>query len=386
MILNLTFLNIAEMFERMAYYGVRSIFILFLVKAIHWDREDAADWYGTFTFIVYGASIAGGLLSDFTRLPTLMAIIGNSITTVGIFTLAFSVSDIAIYCSSGLIALGSGVYKPSIIGSLYRVSFTHKHRFDFIYTVFYIAINFGAFLAPIIVGGIGDTGNPDDFRLGFLTAGCISLIPTALLAINYNNLISNDLLYNSQTYTLNDIGVSKVVLWFLISIIFWVAYELFPQFIGSDSSHQTTVIIAFLSIFVYLILLPLHLIRNFRSAWKIAVGLVLIASACTLIPLSGLPAIPGLILFVIAEVLVVPVMMSQIIQNSSPRLTATIMAAFMFVTLFTNKLVGVLSNATVQDQPIVLRIISILCFGLATVLLILDRIQRNRERNSTQRV
>lgn len=376
------FLMVAELFERMAYYGVRSIFVLFLTQTLLWDRMQAVEWYGTVTMIVYIASVVGGLAADLSRLPALMAIIGNSLTTLGIFGLAFSGSDMVVYSSGALIAFGSGMYKPSVVAALYRASFTVKHRFDFIFTIFYVAINIGAFMGPPLIAGFGDTVSPEDFRTGFIVAGCISLIPTALIALNYKYLVYNDLIYNNQTNRLNDLSITSMVLWFLVSIIFWVGYELYQTYNDVFSSTSLAVALAFMGLAMYIVVLPLNLIRSFRPALKIAIGLALVALTSSLLPILNAPPGAGLLVLTIAEVLVAPILMSQIVQNASPRFTATIMGAFMFVTVFTNKLAATLSNAAPAEQPFVQYLISLLCLVFLAALLVIDQIQKKREQSA----
>lgn len=385
MIFNVTILNVAEMFERFAYYGVRSIMILFLTQGIIWNKMDAVEFYGTFTLSIYFASVLGGLLADLTRKAALVAIIGNSITTCGIFMLAAAESTMSVYIAAGAIALGSGIWKPSVIAALYRVSFAHKYRFDLILTIFYLAINLGAFAAPWVIGGIGDTGNPADYRLGFIVAGCFSFIPTVLLAVTYKNLISNDLLYNNQTYNSSDIGIANIVLWFVLTGIFWLIYELFPSFTGSYGSDVLTSIIVMVVGFVfYLVLIPLHLIRNFRSALKISIGLLLVALACFVYPTLNLPPMSGLIMLSVAEVLIIPVLWSQIIQFVSPRFTAIVMSLLMFITLGINKAAGALSEASPKEQPVVLWLLATFCVVLMIAFLVLDHYQKKREQNFQQ--
>lgn len=386
MILNVAILNLAEMFERFAYYGVRSIFILFLCYGLTYDRVDASDIYGTFTMAVYFASILGGLLADLTRKPALVAIIGNSITSCGIFMLAAAESPMSIYIAAGSIALGSGLWKPSVVAALYRVSFAYKHRFDLIFTIFYCAINLGAFAAPLVIGGIGDTGDPTDFRVGFIVAGCISFIPTILLAVNYKNLISNDLLYNNQTYRSSEIGVTNIILWFVLTIIFWLIYELFPMFTMANQDPTASTIMMVVGFIFYMIMIPLHLIPNFRSALKISIGLLMVALACIIYPLLNLPPMSGLIILSIAEVLIIPVLWSQIVISVSPRFTGTVMSLLMFMTLGINKAAGALSEASPSEQPVVLRLLATFCVALMIAFLILDHFQKKRELNFPQQL
>lgn len=80
-----------------------------------------------------------------------------------------------LYTGLGLLIFGNGFFKPNIstmVGQLYPEG---DKRVDSAFTIFYMGINLGAFIAPLICGGLGDTGNPGDFRWGFLAA-CIGMI------------------------------------------------------------------------------------------------------------------------------------------------------------------------------------------------------------------
>ena len=386
MIRNLAVLNIAEMFERFTYYGVRSILLLFLIKGLLWSNTDAIEFYGTFTMIIYFTSIMGGVLTDVTRKPALIAVIGNSLTTIGVFLLAMADSPWLLYIAAGSLTLGAGLFKPSIIAALFRVSFTHKHRLDLIFTIFYCAINLGALVAPWVIGSFGDTGNPANFRLGFAVAGCFSLIPTVLLANSYKNLISNDLLYDNQTFRSSDIGVTNIMLCFLLGVIFWLAYALFPVFMDASGDYSSTIAVTIAGFIFYLVMIPLHLIRNFRSALKISIGILMVAFVCIIYPMLKLPPVSGLLLLAVAEVLIIPVMWSQLIQNVSPRFTGIIMSALMFLTLCVNKAAAALNAASTDEQPPILYILAGLCVGLMCGFLLLDHFQKKRELDLPQQL
>jgi dipeptide/tripeptide permease len=349
-----------------------------------WDHADASEFYGAFTISIYVLTCIGGILSDLTRKPVLICIIGNSITTCGIFMLAFAEQPMTVYIAAGAIALGTGLFKPSIIAALFRSSFTHKHRFDLIVTVFYCAINFGAFLAPLIIGWFGVIGQPQGFRTGFIIAGIFSLLPTVILASCYRILVYNDLNYDNQSFKSNEIGTTNVILWFVLTIIFWLAYELFPQFSGAITESSTQIIMMMAALIFYLIMIPLHLIKNFRSALKICAGLLMVALVCVAFPLLHLPPMAGLLLFAIAEVMIIPTLWSQIIQHVSPKFTGMIMSLLMLMTVGINKVAGALSDASYDEQPTILYVIALLCLGLIAAFLVLDQFQKQREQNMPQ--
>ena len=353
MIRNLVFLNIAEMFERMTYYGVRAILILYMTQAVDWDKLEAINYYGYFTLAIYIVSIAAGIIADTSRKPALLAIIGNTCSTIGVFALALSRNPVSVTCALALIAIGTGTYKPAIIGALYRACYANKPRFDLVYMTFYMVINIGAFLAPIIIGGFSQAGTPNAFRLGFLVAGGLSLIPTLTLLFNYKNLLINDLLYDNERYRLNDASITKIIVCFLVSIVFWMAYALFPIYTNGMSSNYQ-IIGAVVGLIFFGICIPLHLIPNFRSAIKMTIGLMLAALVCFMITVLGVDPIIGIIVFAAAEVILVPLLLSQIILGASPRITCTLSALFMAVAAITNKFTDVLSRVEHSEQPMVM--------------------------------
>lgn len=310
--------------------------------------------------------------------------IGNCLSTVGILSLAFCNTIPLAKISALLLAIGSGIYKPAVVSTLYRVSITENRRFDFIYSVFYLIINIGAFLAPLVVGFLGDTGNPDDFRYGFSAAGAASSITTILLAVNYNKFKNNDLVYSNQPYSLCGVMSGELILYFIAGVVFWIGYELYPMF-GGTTDSLTAQIIPMIALIVFgFLIIPLSLIRRFRSAFKIAVGLVVVATCLKLFPSFGLPVEFGLILFAAAEMLVAPIIMSQIIQSSSPRFTGTVIAGFMAMTLLTNKLAGTMSQSPTVDQSRIIWTIGSLCIVFATGFLVLDHFRKKEEKLSVQ--
>src|SRR3569832_112989 len=132
MIRNLSFLNFGELCERFAYSGVRSILILFLVHRLGVPKDDAVYWYGTFTVAGYFISIFSGLIGDLISKPALVALIGNALSTAGIFLLSVSANFSTALASITLIAVGSGTYKPNVMNTLFRVSAGSLKRFDLI--------------------------------------------------------------------------------------------------------------------------------------------------------------------------------------------------------------------------------------------------------------
>ena len=152
----LTTLFFAEMWERFSYYGMRALLMLFMVKTaadggLGFETKHAASIYGTYTMSVYLLSILGGFIADNFIGSRRAVLIGGIIIACGHFSMAFS-SLATFYGGLVLIALGTGLLKPNIstmVGSLYGPT---DARRDAGFSIFYMGINMGAFLSPLVTG------------------------------------------------------------------------------------------------------------------------------------------------------------------------------------------------------------------------------------------
>lgn len=168
-----------EMWERFAYYGMRAILKLYMAKALLFDEKFSSDLYGTYTGLVYLTPLLGGYVADRYWGNRRSILFGGLVMALGQFTLFASASSLGnpgashllFYVGLALMILGNGFFKPNIssmVGTLYPPA---DSRIDAAYTIFYMGINLGAFFSPFVCGGLGDTGNPADFKWGFLAAG-----------------------------------------------------------------------------------------------------------------------------------------------------------------------------------------------------------------------
>ena len=174
-----------EMWERFNYYGMRAILVLFLTKALLVDKAFASNLYGSYTSLVYLTPLLGGYIADRYWGNQRSIIIGGLLMALGEFVLFFcasiyqssaDLSTILFFTGLGLMITGNGFFKPNIsalVGQLYPKG---DRRTDSAYTIFYMGINVGGALGPIICGLVGDTGNPEDFKWAFLAGGIAMLI------------------------------------------------------------------------------------------------------------------------------------------------------------------------------------------------------------------
>jgi len=167
-----------EMWERFSYYGMRAILVLYMTKALGFDVAKASGFYGNFTGLAYLMPLAGGYIADRWWGNRRSILVGGMIMALGQFLMFVgasfhdkpAVSIPMLWAGLGVIVCGTGLFKANIssmVGSLYAPD---DRRKDSAFTIFYMGINIGAFLAPLVAGGLGDTGDPSDFRWGFLSA------------------------------------------------------------------------------------------------------------------------------------------------------------------------------------------------------------------------
>jgi len=170
----LSTLFFTEMWERFSYYGMRAILILYLTAQLQsgglgMDKTTAGAIYGIFTASVYLLSLPGGWVADRILGQRKAVLYGGIIIAVGNALLAAPVIW-TFYLGLGLICVGTGLLKTNastMVGALYAPG---DKRRDAGFSLYYMGINLGAFLAPLAIGYVGQTIN---WRLAFLlvTAG-----------------------------------------------------------------------------------------------------------------------------------------------------------------------------------------------------------------------
>lgn len=180
----LRLLFFTETWERFSYYGMRALLSLFMINALLFDKAFTSQIYGIYTAAVYMTPIIGGYISDRYWGNRRSIIVGAILMALGQFGLFisgtfYSTADVAIpFFAIGLtlLVIGNGFFKPNIstmVGTLYPEG---DRRRDSAYTIFYMGVNLGAFLSPLVCGYLGDTGSASDFRWGFFAAGIGMLI------------------------------------------------------------------------------------------------------------------------------------------------------------------------------------------------------------------
>jgi POT family proton-dependent oligopeptide transporter len=162
-------LFVVEMWERFSYYGMRAILVLYLVNELRWDTPRAAGLYGTYTSLVYLTPLVGGYLADRVIGTRRSLVLGGAVIALGHFALAFP-SMAAFYAGLALIVAGTGLFKPNaaaMVGQMYRPGDTRR---DAGFTIYYMGVNAGAFLGPLVVGFLAESRS-FGWHWGFGAAG-----------------------------------------------------------------------------------------------------------------------------------------------------------------------------------------------------------------------
>ncbi|TMP30337.1 dipeptide/tripeptide permease [Pseudoalteromonas rubra] len=236
-----------EMWERFGYYGMRAILVLYLVAQVQnggfgWTNADALSLYGTFTMAVYLTPLIGGWLADNVLGQRKAIIIGGILMAAGHFTMGIPHSLVAgmeeqvFYIGLALLCAGNGLFKPNIstmVGDLYQEG---DKRRDGAFTIFYMGINLGGALGPLIAGYVAAQIN---WQAGFIAAGIgmvisvvmqlllsqkylgdIGVVPAAKLSQQQSNSNTKEPLTSQEKDRIRVIFTMSV-----FSIIFWMGFE-----------------------------------------------------------------------------------------------------------------------------------------------------------------
>ncbi len=168
----LSVLFFTEMWERFSYYGMRGILVLFLTAAIEaggygMNTQTAGAIYGLYTALVYLLALPGGWIADNLLGQRQSVFVGGIIIAAGHFSMAIPLQE-TFYLGLILIVSGTGLLKPNvsaIVGELYPEGGARR---DAGFSIFYMGINVGALVGPLVCGFLGEGIN---WHLGFAAAG-----------------------------------------------------------------------------------------------------------------------------------------------------------------------------------------------------------------------
>jgi POT family proton-dependent oligopeptide transporter len=235
-----------EMWERFSYYGMRALLVLSLVAGVEtanpgfgWNQAEALKLYGLFTGFVYFTPLLGGWLADNYLGQRKSIIIGGLVMAAGQFTLASAIPGNLqlFYIGLILLVLGNGFFKPNIstmVGDLYAEG---DARRDAAFTIFYMGINAGAFLAPLVCSTLGEDP-ARGWAYGYFAAGVgmiLSVIIQMLFAKRYLGDIGTVPAAHraralaggrKEPLTPDEVDRLRVIfMLFVFIVLFWAAFE-----------------------------------------------------------------------------------------------------------------------------------------------------------------
>src|SRR5713226_4768484 len=242
-------LFMTEMWERFSYYGMRALLFLYMVGStqqpgIGFGAKRAATIYGLYTMLVYLMGIPGGFVADRWLGHRRAVFVGGVIIACGHFSMAIPGLPF-FFTGLGLIIIGTGLLKPNvstIVGTLYSPEDTRR---DSGFSIFYMGINLGAFIAPWITGALGQglkvkgrvifTGN---WHLGFAAAGVGMTLGLIQYVAGRKYLVARSEGKTAQTATIEDVVAPKelftrtdwmrigaIVILSIFALIFWAGFE-----------------------------------------------------------------------------------------------------------------------------------------------------------------
>jgi len=158
-----------EMWERFSYYGMRALLMLYMVNYFKFTQEHASSIYKWYTSLVYLTPLLGGYLADRYLGNKRAIIIGSILMAIGHFCMAFEQIPV-FYAALAFLIIGNGFFKPNMSAQVGRLYPANDPRRDSAYTIFYMGINLGAFLSPIICGWLR-LNTKWEYHAGFAAAG-----------------------------------------------------------------------------------------------------------------------------------------------------------------------------------------------------------------------
>jgi POT family proton-dependent oligopeptide transporter len=237
-----------EMWERFSYYGMRAIFTLFMVNALMFDKSLSSTVYGNYTGLVYLTPLIGGYVADRYWGNRRSIFIGGVMMAIGQFFMFLAGSfytevgfaTTMMFTGLGFLIFGNGFFKPNIstmVGQLYPEG---DKRVDSAFTIFYMGINLGAFIAPLVCGTLGEVYDQDGlvvpaaFKWGFLAA-CIgmiiSIISFELLKNKYVVSPTGEPIGTTPKKVVKPVGekkklnVKQMLTWAVISLLLFTVFK-----------------------------------------------------------------------------------------------------------------------------------------------------------------
>jgi len=164
----LSVLFMTETWEQFSYYGMRALLVYYMTKSLAFGQGKASFIYGVYTALFFLTPIAGGIVSDRWLGQRRAVLIGGSTMAIGHFMMG---SPSLFFVALATIAAGNGLFLPSLASQVNLLYEYSDRRRAVAFNIYYVGINLGAFLAPLVCGTLGE-GVGWDYGFG---AACIGM-------------------------------------------------------------------------------------------------------------------------------------------------------------------------------------------------------------------
>jgi len=221
----LTVLFLTETWAQFSYFGMQAMLVYYMIKQLHFSQPAASALYGGYAAFAYLTPLLGGVIADSWLGQGRSVILGSLLMALGHFALAF---QSAFFPGLFLVGLGNGFFLPSTttqIGHLYAEGDSRRDR---AYSIYYMGINIGGFLAPLVCGTIGELYG---WHYGFAIAGVGMLIGLAIYLANQKSLPAEAQAMKTRSAVREPLGpdgrraVRNLFIIAAIVVLFRIAYE-----------------------------------------------------------------------------------------------------------------------------------------------------------------
>ncbi|HEV7572244.1 MAG TPA: peptide MFS transporter [Thermoanaerobaculia bacterium] len=375
-----------EMWERFSYYGMRALLILYMVAPVDkgglaFSTEKGASIYGWYTMGVYAMSVPGGWVADKLLGLYRSVLLGGIIIAAGHFMMAYP-SLPTFYAGLISIVIGTGLLKPNVSGIVGTLYSKDDVRRDAGFSVFYMGINLGAFIAPLICGPLGQRVN---WHYGFGAAGVGMTLGVIQYMLGKKHIAPGLARHakeevderaaelaegRSSSFTREEWRrISVIAILFFFSMLFWGAFEQAGSSLNLFADQKTQLSVAghsfpstlfqsvqplFVIIFSPIFaLLWLRMGRHEPSSpTKFGFGLFFVGlSFLLLVPGAALAQSQGIrvspmwligvyFLQTVGELCLSPVGLSMVTKLAPPRIVGLMLGVFFLSISFGNKLGG----------------------------------------------
>ncbi len=333
----------SRILERASFYGLRSLIILYMIgETLKMPEKVALGIYGWFAASIMLSQIIGAIIGDLLIGNKKSIIIGGLLQAIGAFTLCIP-SSTGLYTGLVLFTIGNGLYSPNIISKIGKLYLQKTKLLDAAFTIFYLAVNIGAFLGVL---GIAILGEMYGWEIGFIAAGVTMLL--SLLPIIFSKekeievIVKNDTTISYRIKYISLILILIGLYWGLYHLGDFHFHELELEFFKMQSLNITSYsiwasITSVFSFFFSILLIILWSLFFKSHLFKITIGFIsfsLSYAFLLIIPSQPLEfhlvfLILSLLFLNISEILIAPLIYSTLTKYTNPKyLTILVSLAF----------------------------------------------------------